>query len=82
MNDKDFTYDDLKEVLSRNGKGLFEGAMLINDNTAPRIWLEGIKYDDYSVKSFNKFLELMDCKFQDRRDNMSCTKYAGYIVKK
>ena len=81
MNDKDFTYDDLREVLRRNGHGLYEGAMLV-PTQPPRIWVEGIKHDDYSAKSFNKFLASMNCELQNERDNMSGTKYAGYIAKK
>jgi hypothetical protein len=83
MNDKDFTYDDLREVLRRNGHGLYEGAMLV-PTQPPRIWVEGIQYsnNNWYVEEFNKFLASMNCELQNERDNGSRTKYAGYIAKK
>jgi hypothetical protein len=83
MNDKDFTYEDLSAVLRGNGHGLYEGAVLVATQP-PRIWVEGIRYSDnnWYVEEFNKFLNSMNCELQNKRDNGSCTKYAGYIAKK
>lgn len=82
---KVFNYRDLELILAHNENGLYSGANLcynIRDKTdkicySQAIWIQDIK----DLERVREFFAQDNIRIINVRQNLSCTRFAGYLVK-